>query len=695
ELPYVDYNELETQTWNTIYSTIRPKWMTYACEEYHAVLALLEREIGYSATAIPQFRDVSGFLQATTGFTLHPVTGYLTPRDFLNGLAFRVFFCTQYIRHHSVPFYTQEPDICHEIMGHDADFADFSHEIGLASLGASDDEIVRLAAVYFISVEFGMYRRDGQSVRGPARDVYVRLSQPYTHDADSPMLDDKKAEGLHPRSGDVQSNVWSMRAALYAAVFSTEAAILAGAALGVMISYIISISTDVSDKLAKFDALTKAKSPMATQLAAFNELLHTPPSAPPTYLGINGTTLQLTCISNAQNISIITPMVGTDVLGKLPSTSPSDLVFDVVLNMFPKCLVGSFAQLDGFLSVSVASVVIGAATASCADENHFVLVGVLQELHAILLTMIQMIVRWTPVAIFSIVSSSLVVNVPTTWNFPSDATVPDGQLERMMSVPFAQAKLLSSSFFESESIADMGIPALVGVYGVGTILHCVVLLPLFTLAMIQQNPFAYAKQLARPLGIGFCIASSLASLPMVTEAMFVCRSASKELTQAVLSLGTIMHLDGAAFYFASCITFLVRTQGMDLTGDLAAKILLVSVIHSWSCPPLPHGGILTLGALWYTIAPGEMYHRNFSALVAIDFVLDRLCTLMSVWSNTLVLRIIADQTQELYYDDATGDDDASVVVEAPEGALNYDDYGDVLLSSRQFSYMPEIAPAPQ
>ncbi|ETW04456.1 hypothetical protein H310_04730 [Aphanomyces invadans] len=167
ELPYVDYNELETQTWNTIYSTIRPKWMTYACEEYHAVLALLEREIGYSATAIPQFRDVSGFLQATTGFTLHPVTGYLTPRDFLNGLAFRVFFCTQYIRHHSVPFYTQEPDICHEIMGHvpmfaDADFADFSHEIGLASLGASDDEIVRLAAVYFISVEFGMYRRDGQ-----------------------------------------------------------------------------------------------------------------------------------------------------------------------------------------------------------------------------------------------------------------------------------------------------------------------------------------------------------------------------------------------------------------------------------------------------------------------------------------------------------------------------------------------------
>ena len=38
---------------------------------------------------------IARYLRSKTGFQIRPVAGYLTPRDFLAGLAFRVFHCTQ------------------------------------------------------------------------------------------------------------------------------------------------------------------------------------------------------------------------------------------------------------------------------------------------------------------------------------------------------------------------------------------------------------------------------------------------------------------------------------------------------------------------------------------------------------------------------------------------------------------------
>lgn len=168
----MEYTDVEVKTWGVVYNKLKSLQKQYACPEYLQAIEMLEKGCGYGAHRIPQIQEISDFLGGITGFQLRPVTGLLSSRDFLNGLAFRTFFSTQYIRHSSEPLYTPEPDICHELLGHvpmfaDPDFADFSQEIGLASLGASDEDIKRLATCYWHSVEFGLVRdhTDGGKVK--------------------------------------------------------------------------------------------------------------------------------------------------------------------------------------------------------------------------------------------------------------------------------------------------------------------------------------------------------------------------------------------------------------------------------------------------------------------------------------------------------------------------------------------------
>jgi len=166
-IPFVEYTSEENQTWHKVFDTLREMHKQHACGAYLRALEELQTHCEFSAEKIPQGQDISQFLVERTGFRLRPVAGLLSSRDFLNALAFRVFFCTQYIRHPSTPLYTPEPDLCHELLGHapmfaDQAFADLSQEIGLASLGASDAEITRLARCYWHSVEFGLLREQGE-----------------------------------------------------------------------------------------------------------------------------------------------------------------------------------------------------------------------------------------------------------------------------------------------------------------------------------------------------------------------------------------------------------------------------------------------------------------------------------------------------------------------------------------------------
>jgi phenylalanine-4-hydroxylase len=163
-IPQVGYTSEEDAVWRLVSSELAAKHARVACAEYLAGAARLV----LPADRVPQLDEVDRHVHDLTGFHIRPVPGLVPVRDFYGALATRTFLSTQYVRHHSVPFYTPEPDIVHEIIGHanmlasDA-FADLYEAAGRASLRASSDEALEFfSKVFWFTLEFGVVREDGE-----------------------------------------------------------------------------------------------------------------------------------------------------------------------------------------------------------------------------------------------------------------------------------------------------------------------------------------------------------------------------------------------------------------------------------------------------------------------------------------------------------------------------------------------------
>lgn len=163
-IPDAPYTPQEHEVWRIICEALEPVQREYACAEYLACVRYLD----LPRDRIPQLREVSAKTEVVSGFRLEPVAGLVEPRVFLESLAKNVFLSTQYIRHHSTPLYTPEPDVAHEIIGHAATLAserlaELNRLVGMAvGRNRSTEAVSRLSRIYWFTLEFGVLREDGK-----------------------------------------------------------------------------------------------------------------------------------------------------------------------------------------------------------------------------------------------------------------------------------------------------------------------------------------------------------------------------------------------------------------------------------------------------------------------------------------------------------------------------------------------------
>lgn len=159
----IDYTAAENETWATATNALGELHRMYACQ---AFLQGAER-LALPKDRVPQLADVSRRLTQLTNWRIDAAPGLAPTRDFYGALSERRFLSTQYVRHSSVPLYTPEPDVIHEVVGHanmlaQPEFAELYAVAGSASTRATDDELARFSKTFWFTLEFGVLYEDGE-----------------------------------------------------------------------------------------------------------------------------------------------------------------------------------------------------------------------------------------------------------------------------------------------------------------------------------------------------------------------------------------------------------------------------------------------------------------------------------------------------------------------------------------------------
>jgi phenylalanine-4-hydroxylase len=162
-LPLVHYTDEENEIWRMVLIKLKPLHIKYASKIY------LEGwdKLNFPTEAIPELREISNNLNTLCGFRLIPIEGFVDSKSFLSCFRNHTMYCTQYVRHSSKPFFSDEPDIIHEVLGHtplftNKEIVSVYELIGKLAFQADAKQMIEIERLAWFTVEAGLIEEAGE-----------------------------------------------------------------------------------------------------------------------------------------------------------------------------------------------------------------------------------------------------------------------------------------------------------------------------------------------------------------------------------------------------------------------------------------------------------------------------------------------------------------------------------------------------
>lgn len=161
---YAAYTDEDHEVWGILYERRMQELEDTGSDAFLSGAAT----IGLDASGVPELGEVNRRLQAMTGWSAVPVTGFIEARTFFTCLARRRFPTTVVVRPRKQLEYLEAPDIFHDVFGHvplhaNPTFGDFLQTFGaVAAQAESEADIRAMARLFWFTVEFGLVQERGK-----------------------------------------------------------------------------------------------------------------------------------------------------------------------------------------------------------------------------------------------------------------------------------------------------------------------------------------------------------------------------------------------------------------------------------------------------------------------------------------------------------------------------------------------------
>eukprot|EP00980_Cylindrotheca_fusiformis_P009004 scaffold1931_cov77-Cylindrotheca_fusiformis.AAC.1 len=174
----------------------------------------------------------------------------------------------------------------------------------------------------------------------------------------------------------------------------------------------------------------------------------------------------------------------------------------------------------------------------------------------------------------------------------------------------------------------------------------------------RDNPFGFLKFVLPAQTTAFACASSAATMPVSLECAEASGRVPKPIARFVIPLGATINMDGSAIYFPCACVWLAVLNGLSPTFANYIMLAILSTIGSAGTAPVPSAGLVMVLTAYNSVFNTTGVPDGFEFVVAIDWFLDRLQTVVNVTGDNVVAASISHMVSLEESDTSSNEDDA-------------------------------------